>query len=628
MTEQGRRPGPFTLRRLTPHTIRGRVAIVLAVPTCLLLMLTGYGVADRAADAGRAGQSAERVGLVLDVQALVRELQRERGLTNGLLGGEDSYAAKLRTQRDRADAARRRLDDHLAESGADTAPAVARALRGADGLEGGGADGSAGSGGTDGTDGSGGTAGTDRTDGTDGTRDSGGADSPRGTENSDGPAGVADGTAGSAGGTAGSDGSRRPTSLRALRVDVDRRDATPAAALDAYTGLITSLTSAEAAAGDAAARGDTRLARGMDALQALAEATEATALERGLLNGVFAHGRFRGSEFVRYAQVRAQREAGLRAFRPLAAAPRKAELDAALRTAAARRAAGYARRADAGAAGNRLGVDARRWWRDMTVLVDDLHRTQVHAGADVRGRADDLAAAARRQLVLFLLLGAAELALAAGLVLLAARSITRPLTALVSEADDVAGRRLPQLVAAIQEGRAVGALGGPGAFGEPGDPADPGGSAWTGLTGLTGLTGAAGVVGAGGASGVPSASGLSGAAGAGGATGLTRAGGAVGATGLTGAGGAGGVFGAGGLTGAVGATGLTDAGGGGGLSGAVGATGAGGVPGASGLSGAAGAPGAGGPTGAGGVSGATGLPGAVGVPGAPDRTGQASRCLL
>ncbi|MFE5483738.1 nitrate- and nitrite sensing domain-containing protein [Streptomyces sp. NPDC056527] len=101
------------LARLTPgwRTIRGRVTVVLAVPTCLLLVLTGLAVADRAGDWAAARETHDRVDRVLAVQALVHELQRERGLGNGLLGGARQYRDDLDAQRARSDTARTALGD-------------------------------------------------------------------------------------------------------------------------------------------------------------------------------------------------------------------------------------------------------------------------------------------------------------------------------------------------------------------------------------------------------------------------------------------------------------------------------------------------------------------------------------
>ncbi|UCM90367.1 sensor histidine kinase [Streptomyces marincola] len=114
-------------------TIRGRVAIVLAVPTCLLLALVGVGVADRADDWSAARESGERVRLALDVQNLVRELQREHGLTSGLLVGAGQYRPELADTRRRVDAVRAELARRVDEG---TAPAFEEALADLDELTG------------------------------------------------------------------------------------------------------------------------------------------------------------------------------------------------------------------------------------------------------------------------------------------------------------------------------------------------------------------------------------------------------------------------------------------------------------------------------------------------------------
>ncbi|MCZ0987983.1 nitrate- and nitrite sensing domain-containing protein [Streptomyces diastatochromogenes] len=95
------------------------MAIVLAVPTCLLLALTGLGVADRAHDWSAARATESQVGILLQEQDLVRELQRERGLTNGLLSGAEQYRDDVRGQRARTDTARTSLRAALSKESGD-----------------------------------------------------------------------------------------------------------------------------------------------------------------------------------------------------------------------------------------------------------------------------------------------------------------------------------------------------------------------------------------------------------------------------------------------------------------------------------------------------------------------------
>ncbi|SOD85030.1 nitrate- and nitrite sensing domain-containing protein [Streptomyces sp. Ag109_G2-15] len=353
-------------------SIRGRMAIVLAVPTCLLLALTGLGVADRAHDWSAARATESQVGILLQEQDLVRELQRERGLTNGLLSGAEQYRDDVRRQRARTDAARTSLRAALAKESGDLPGAAAAALRQA----------------------------------------------------------------------------QLPlVDLIATRTAVDTGRADRAATLRFYTRAVTALIDAE---GVGAPDGDRRIARGVQALQALARATEAVALERGSLNGVFAARRFRSGEYLDFTDVRATRVAALGQFRQLADNAEKSSLDQAFGTAAARRVTGYEAKAEAGADGSSLHVDATRWWADMTTLVDALHGVRKQVGDDVRARADQVGGAATRELVGFLALGGLILAVASALALFSARSITRPLGALADEADAVAGSRLPDVVKYIQ----------------------------------------------------------------------------------------------------------------------------------------------------------------------------------
>ncbi|MFP3987816.1 nitrate- and nitrite sensing domain-containing protein [Streptomyces sp. E11-3] len=360
---------------LTPPgwgTIRGRVAIVLAVPTCLLLIVTGLGVADRAADWSAARETAQRVEIALGAQGLVRELQRERGLTNGLLGGATEYRDDVVAQRTRTDAAHDTFDDLLAESDAGTASAARDALA-------------------------------------------------------------------------------PVVALAGLREQVDEGSAERAETLVTYTEAIEELVGTATAD---PVRGDRALVDSMGALGALARATEAVALERGSLNGVFAAGRFKGREFLDFTEVRAERVARLRQYAELATPAQQSALDAAFASRDAKRATGaggYEERAEDGADGSRLSVDPADWWSSMTKLVDRLHGVQQQVGADVRARADRLGDDATGQLAGFIALGLLILAVATALAVLSARAITRPLGALAAEADAVAHSGLPAAVARIQE---------------------------------------------------------------------------------------------------------------------------------------------------------------------------------
>lgn len=193
----------------TLRSIRHRLALLLALPTGALVLTAALGTASEAARHGEAGRTDRRVALAVTTQELVQQLQRERGLTAGLLGGDESFRARLGEQRAAADRARQRLDQALAAE-PPGAPGVRAALGGL--------------------------------------------------------------------GT-----------LAAQRGRADTGTATRAEALDFFTRAIGTLSTAGFAEATAA---DRELQAALTTLRVLGEATEAAALERGTLNGVFAAGTF------------------------------------------------------------------------------------------------------------------------------------------------------------------------------------------------------------------------------------------------------------------------------------------------------------------------------------------------
>ena len=347
--------------------------MVITVPICLLLAVAGLAVYGRAEALGDARTTRAEVGLSLRVQALVHQLQRERGLTNGLLGGEESFRTPLAATRKRVDNALRVMRPERAVE-----DVIQRHLRRLAAIR----------------------AAADR-----GTADRG--------------------TAGT--GTA------------------DR-----AGTLTFYTAAVEALNAVDPVA-ETATRADRQLRDGLAALRELAAAKESVALERGLLNGVFAEGAFHGREFLTFTEVRATRVAALARFRQVATAPQRAALKTAFGTKNAQRATAYENQAEGAADGSALRADAGIWWDAMTVLVDDLYVVQRSVGDDVRERADRLSHDAELGLAAYLVAGTLMAALVGGLAAFASRSLTRPLGALAEAAHDVARHRLPATVARIQQ---------------------------------------------------------------------------------------------------------------------------------------------------------------------------------
>ncbi|MEY9992046.1 HAMP domain-containing protein [Streptomyces sp. V4I8] len=343
--------------------------MVITVPICLLLVVAGLAVYGRAEALGDARTTRAEVGLSLRVQALVHQLQRERGLTNGLLGGEERFRSPLAATRKRVDTALRAMRPESAVE-----DVIQRHLR-------------------------------------------------------------------------------RLAAIRAAAdtdTAADRDTADRTATLAFYTTAVNALNAVDPVA-ETATRADRQLSDSLAALRELAAAKESVALERGLLNGVFAEGAFHGREYLAFTEVRATRVAALARFRQVATAPQRAALENAFGTEDAERATAYENKAEGTADGSALRADAGTWWDAMTVLVDDLYAVQRSVGDDVRDRADRLSRDAELGLAAYLVAGTLMAALVAGLAAFASRSLTRPLSALAEAAHDVARHRLPATVARIQQ---------------------------------------------------------------------------------------------------------------------------------------------------------------------------------
>lgn len=115
-------------RLFRPRTIRGKLAVILAVPVAVVLVLTGLTVLGEVRNYEAASDTTRSVGMALTVQDLIHELQRERGLTNGLLGGDNGYRSEVAGQRRRVDSARAALDRLIADERVDGSVAAGAAL--------------------------------------------------------------------------------------------------------------------------------------------------------------------------------------------------------------------------------------------------------------------------------------------------------------------------------------------------------------------------------------------------------------------------------------------------------------------------------------------------------------------
>ena len=110
----GRKPGARGgTGRTAPRTIRTRLLRILILALAVLLALLGTAAAEQIAAYRNAAATADNARLEITLQGLVHELQKERGLTTGYVGGVRQFSSKLPAQRKATDGARKELDRAL-----------------------------------------------------------------------------------------------------------------------------------------------------------------------------------------------------------------------------------------------------------------------------------------------------------------------------------------------------------------------------------------------------------------------------------------------------------------------------------------------------------------------------------
>jgi hypothetical protein len=114
-------------------TIRRRLVGILALPLVAVLVLLGVVSTTELRDYRISTDTTRAVTLALSVQDLVQELQTERGLVAGLLGGNVGFRDELTPARERVDSQRTAVD-RLAAGGGALETRVRAALHELDGL--------------------------------------------------------------------------------------------------------------------------------------------------------------------------------------------------------------------------------------------------------------------------------------------------------------------------------------------------------------------------------------------------------------------------------------------------------------------------------------------------------------
>ncbi|WP_344132232.1 sensor histidine kinase [Luedemannella flava] len=349
------------------RTIGGRLGRILALPFVAVVGLLSVVVVNDFDAYQTSTRATAAVELTLQVQDLVQELQVERGIVSGLLGGNAWFTNVMADARTKVDA--EVVDLRANASGtAQGADQVRKAV------------------------------------------------------------------------TALSD-------LASVRERIDSKKITRAAAFTYYTRHIAALNGIDFGLDRVS---DQRLRRAAVAMEELGQIKETTAQERAFLNGVFAAGGFKGKEYVQFSAIQGDYQAALDRFHRYANPYQKWLLDKSLDTGAAREAAAFREVAVAAGAGRRFVVDPQSWWSALTTVLDDMREVEEEVGEGISIRAHNLQIDATWRLGLLLALVAICVIGAIILVVTAARSITRPLAALATEADAVASRRLPDAVTRAQ----------------------------------------------------------------------------------------------------------------------------------------------------------------------------------
>ncbi|WP_280342398.1 sensor histidine kinase [Nocardia neocaledoniensis] len=121
---------------IRPRTIAGQLGRILAVSLVLVLVLLGLTMATQVSAYRRSGETVDAVALALLAQDLVHQVQRERGLSNGLLGGDERLGPPVLDQRADTDTALRILAEAVAAGppGATALGAALNQLAGVPGL--------------------------------------------------------------------------------------------------------------------------------------------------------------------------------------------------------------------------------------------------------------------------------------------------------------------------------------------------------------------------------------------------------------------------------------------------------------------------------------------------------------
>ncbi|GAA3455021.1 sensor histidine kinase [Dactylosporangium matsuzakiense] len=234
--------------------------------------------------------------------------------------------------------------------------------------------------------------------------------------------------------------------LDGIRAQVDSAAIAGDAAFAFYTQRITALLAVDYGLDRSA---DSILRRGATAWSHTSQTSESLSQEKAFLLGIITAGSFKPGQYEQYAIQRATLRLGV-STAVFMTDEEKAQSDRVLASDAAKKTAVIDQTAATGADGRQLHLDPQQWWAAASGLTAGILELERIIGRDIQQRAQSLENAAFRRLGFLLGIVGAAVVGAVLLMVVAARSITRPLGMLVDEADALATRRLPDAVARVQ----------------------------------------------------------------------------------------------------------------------------------------------------------------------------------
>jgi signal transduction histidine kinase len=236
--------------------------------------------------------------------------------------------------------------------------------------------------------------------------------------------------------------------LADLRHDIGERAVAAPGALNYYNETIADLLNANRQLSNRIS--DPELAQAVGAFVSVSRIKELAALERELVTGVVANGRFGPGQFRSYTSTLATRGVLLSEFQATAT---PAQRDLFVRTVVgpeAQRAKELQADVVATEGNGKVSVDPDQWWSASTAEVDLLHQVEGQLGNQAVSRSKAIERSANWRAIEDSAAVLAVLALAVGLSLLVARSMLRPLRVLRASATDLATTRLPSVVSKLQ----------------------------------------------------------------------------------------------------------------------------------------------------------------------------------